>query len=790
MNDFCQVDVSALSDFDLVVARFDRQGVLRYLNLAGQDLLGTEGAGEVSLADLFPDAAERDRMLLRLGERLQRKADVYRTVFQPLGTRAGDPPIPVSVYAMPEANTDGEIIGSFALVRDLREEHARSAIHRAIETATTVQGLFEGVSAALRPLLAFDDFRVTSISKSRQHLRTMYSMDAAAARQYRHRWWPMPPFILATFEDEIPQVIESSTLLADPNYAALLERDEATRTYFSSGVVQILSLPVVAGNRIVAFVGLESRRDGAFDSRSLALVQRLPLTDAVTAALHLEERDRQQTVFELIRQMNQQSSDVRSLALAVVQKLADCFGWEHVSIFKNDERRDQVRLVCQSTRPGFELDPKFALPRRRPSPGGSEPNGAIASAALSGQIVNVSDTGTARSTDYVRGVKDISSELAIPVPGEPVRWILNVESKMTNAFAAEEIELLELLAAEAGSVLQRSALFEMQTAVLRTINDAVLETDLDGRIRWCNAAAERLLGGGEVELTGLSVTDLIDDADLGAALATTSSFTHRQTVLRSSTGRRLPALLSGSTLPEHLDGRAYVLSDLSFQEELQRLGELKEVFRHAAMEGRVPLALAATWLEQCGHLLPEGMAAKILRQLGRADLPLERLMRLSAADDSRPSDCTADLRRAVEVTLAELPDTLREAVDVDMAGESLRVNCGFDDLQFCVESLLTFALRTRPQSRQLRVAASRSTDCAVLSILGAWAPDLLSEREPGPSERWRRKSLRDLTMGESVVDGIVRGAGGRYHSRLEGQLALEITLPLQDAEARSAESIA
>jgi hypothetical protein len=42
MNDFCQVDVSALSDFDLVVARFDRQGVLRYLGSAAVECLLAE----------------------------------------------------------------------------------------------------------------------------------------------------------------------------------------------------------------------------------------------------------------------------------------------------------------------------------------------------------------------------------------------------------------------------------------------------------------------------------------------------------------------------------------------------------------------------------------------------------------------------------------------------------------------------------------------------------------------------------------------------------------------------
>lgn len=779
-----RIDVSALDAFKTAVARFDDRGTLTYVNRAAARLLHCEAADHVHLSQLFVDDEARKQVLAELEDRLTGNSSTYRTNVRPFGAALD---VPISVFALPDSDEDGQPLGSFALIDDLREEEVRDRMHRIIEQAQSVDDLLGPIGDEMRALFEFDELRVTAISGGRKHLRTLFSDDRARGTRYPFRWWPMPPFILETFEKETPRVIDIDELFSDPRYGELLARDPAMQTFRDSGVQEILSLPVMEGNQIVGFFALDTRRKGTYDPAALKRLQRLPIAEAVAAAVRIEERQRQQTLFNLLNDLLSHSHDVKGVAETLVQQLSDCFGWEHVAIFQNDERRDLVKLVCQSARDGYGLPAGFFLPRHISKPWRDEigSNGAIARSALTGLRVDIPDTKQATPGLYVEGVPGIGSEIVIPVPGDPVRWILNVESTLTNAFAEEEIDLLRMVADEAGSVLQRSALLERQTAVLGSINDAVIETDTDGRLRWCNVAAHAILGLVQEDLATLSIADLAEEGALRSVLKTTASFSHRETSLIRRDGRTVPVLLLGATLPEHLDGRVYVASDLTVHKELQRLAALKEVFRHAAMEGRVPLALASSWLEQSARQFPDtrAMVDKVLSQLGRADLPLERLLRLSETRSDEKEDGYADIRRAVEVTLRELPDSLRDDIDLQSSAEFAPVNCGFGDLQFCVESLLSFGLRTKPLSKRLNVTIAQTQDRAILSVVGDWVPDLGSSENASTNERWRRKTLKDLTLGQSVIEGIARRSGGRFRSMLDRELALELTLPLRSGDS-------
>jgi hypothetical protein len=46
------------------------------------------------------------------------------------------------------------------------------------------------------------------------------------------------------------------------------------------------------------------------------------------------------------------------------------------------------------------------------------------------------------------------------------------------------------------------------------------------------------------------------------------------------------------------------------------------------------------------------------------------------------------------------------------------------------------------------------------------------------TERWRRKTLYDLTLGDSVIDRIVTRGGGHYACALEESLYLQIAMPV------------
>jgi PAS domain-containing protein len=782
MKDFYRIELAAMDEFDIAVARFDCKGELTYLNAAGKKLLGAVKPGTVDLRMLFPDPAEYELVTRELKTRLDGKSSAYISTFRRLDEPT-HPPIPVRIYAFPDSDTDGTVTGSVALIRDLREEQVRAGIHAAIQASVDNEQLFTAVARQLQTLFEFDEFRVTTISKSRLHMRRLYSSDAQAGAKYPFRWWPMPPFVQKTLAARRAGVTEVCQMIADPNYAELLKTDSALLAFLNSGVRQILSFPIMQDNQIVAFVGLDSRRDGRYTQEAADLLARLPVAEAAMAAIHREQHDRQQVVFDLTRGLGAMADDVKRVAGKLVSRLVESFGWDHVSIFQREDGTDTLLLLCQANSNGVSLPDNCVISCADSPPQRAAPGGALARAALSNQVINTPGTRLEGPFAASPAFSGAGSQLAVPIAYRRAAWVLNVESRQTNAFAAEEIELLELLAREVGSVLHRSALFELNTTVLRSINDAVIETNTAGDIRWCNTAATRLLGIEPATGAVIKMLDLVTDQQRREQLPPEGNFSHCELELRATSGRAVPVLLSASELPDHLGGRVFVATDFTFQKELQRLSELREVFSHAAMEGRVPLSLASIWLQQWAagdSPLPTPDAVnQVLRQLARADLPLERLLRLFSLPPDAVARCE-DFGLALETTLSELPPSLADVIETTRPGVALPVRADFNDLQFCIESIISFALRTRPQSMHLQLWLARQNRCAILRVEGNWLADVGNASVAGSPDRWRRKTLIDLTLGESIIERVVEQAGGTYSCQLEPRLKFMIELPLQD----------
>lgn len=775
MGDSCRVSLASLDNFGLAVARFDRAGVLTYQNAAAARLLGVPPDTYVDISMLFPNEAMRTRVRAEIRERMKGKCANYRTAFHPpcAGGEASD--IPVSVFAFPDSDTEGEVLGSITLIQDLREDVLRERIHKAIEENADNQTMFRELSSHLALLFDFDELRVVTISNSRVHLRRLFTSNDLANARYPFRWWPMPPFLQETLHEWQPTIMETDEMLADPNYRELLERDDATRAFFESGVRQILSVPIYDDNHIVAFFSLDSCVGGRYNEESLKLLQRLPIAQAVLAAIHREQRDLQNHKSKLLCDISAKSTNVRSVAQELVQRLVNDFGWAHVSIFQCDSARCQFRLVFQSNMSDSPVLPKaFEI-------SGDSASSAIIEAATTESLVSVTTTRARGALAAQQGFKPAGSQLALPIKGRNILWILNIESTYENAFSTEEIDLLQTLASEIGKVLRLSTMFEMQSAVLGSINDAVIETSETGLVRWSNHAAHMQFGLDNDARDHACIFDLIVDPAIRDKVRTSKYFEYVHLDMHGVGGRQVPVLMSGTMLPSHLNGRVYVITDFTYQKEVQRLTELKDVFRQAAFEGRVPLSLASVWLKQLAdeHPALRESVDKIAAQLKRADLPLERLLRLFSAEATPAADPRADMNLALRMTLAELPHSLLNEVDSSISTVPLPVAVSFDDLQFCVESMISFGLRTRPQSKKLRVCSELDDVNAVFSVQGDWSPDMSSDQPLGPAEQTRRKSLSDLALGQSVIERIIDGGRGYYEWGLDGVLCLRFSLPLR-----------
>ncbi|MDB5818404.1 MAG: sensor hybrid histidine kinase [Rhizobacter sp.] len=781
MTQSIALNVQALSSFELAVLRFTPQGVCSFANLAADRLLGEGHPGAVGLTldQLFPGAIERGAVADELGKRLAGHASSYRTKFTRPGTAEV---VPISVFAFPVLDSNGGIAGTMAIVRDLREERVAAAIHEAVETLRTDQHMLAAVAVELRRLIDFDDFRVVAISRGRHHLRTIYTTDDAAERRYPFKWWPVPPFLLDTLDTEVAKTMDIRRMFEEPRYAEMARQDVGARAFLESGMRHSLSLPIVQGDRIVAFVALDTRSARPYDAADIALCDRLPLSQAVLMALHFEEEARLHACVDLIRELGARSLDVKSVAATLTERLAAHFGWDHVAVFQHDEDDHTFKLLSQSSSSGRKMDDGVTLPND---------SGIVAAAFARQAEINVPDIASSRQRvvagepSYIEGVSGMASELAMPIPGDTPRWVLNVESRLGLAFAEEEIDTLRLVTVEAGHILERSALLELRDAILHSINDAVIETDRRGTIRRANPAAERILASTQAKLSGQSLAAFIADAAIGEAIASADSFSRREVEIRSSEGRSVWALLSGATLPENLGGKVFVASDLTYEREVQRIGALKDVFRNASLESRTPLSLAAGWLGQLATVEPTtaSIVERVLKQMRKADLPLERLLRLATPDAAREALLAPiDLRMVVAEVLDDLPESDQQSISVAPSPRPAMVRASRAGLHFCFESALSFALRTRPQDRQIQVAVTMTATRAAISLVGEWAPDLGEDQESGIRQRWRRQTLTDLALAADEIDAILARASGRFRSQLDERLMFEMELPLAAAQ--------
>jgi PAS domain S-box-containing protein len=783
-----QIHARALERFEVPVVRVGSEAEILYANKAMLDLLGTDTYAGLKVRDWLADSEDWGQVEQELTRRLKGEASTYELKAKRVGRSE---PVPVAVFAVPEVDAAGNITGSIAFVTNLLESQVQRAMHEAIETRRTGEEILRELDNQLGRLLTYDNLRVTVVSRARGHLRTLYSTRPNPGGPLR--WWPMPPFVRQLIDEHQAKSIDLEGWF-NQRGAEQVSRDPRAIAFRKEGYKHTLSIPVKQEEETIAFISLDTKQDRPFAQSEIDLCTRLPLAEGTLMALHYEEAERSGALIDLIRDLNagfagRQRLGARPAALPghiqraakiLVNRLATHFKWQHVSIFRYDERADRLWLLQQASDRKFRLKRNYSIPASK---------GLVGKAFRTGQIVNVGNVkDRAQAPEYVVGVKGILSELCVPVPGHPIRWVVNIESQHENAFVEEEISTVEMLVREAGNILERAALLEMRHAVLASVNDAVIESNSAGVIRRVNPAASHLLG--RKRLVGKKITDFLVNEEAKAAVERAASFSRMEGgLLRRPEGGRqeqVRVMISGAELPTDLGGKVFVLSDLTYHKELKRLDLIKEVFRQAALETRIPLALAASYLAQATRDL--GWAAdgvdRILKQLRKADLPLERLLRLAGDGDERHQFVVpVDLKEMLESTIRELPAAEQVQIDCNGRGSAL-VRVPRESLSFCIESMLSFALRTRPPNKKVALELERERGWAKISVKGNWPVVLDSSAGNEITGRWRRKAIEDLTLARDVLAKVAERSGGSFHGRLDKTLALDLRLPV-DSDARA-----
>ena len=187
------------------------------------------------------------------------------------------------------------------------------------------------------------------------------------------------------------------------------------------------------------------------------------------------------------------------------------------------------------------------------------------------------------------------SALYVPlVSSDEVIGVLTAMSRTVAAFTDEDLHTLELLAGILASALANARAYEerlasegalaFQAQLLQSVQQAVVATDMDGRITYWNPYAEQQFGWTAAEATGRLARELIVPADcrdesarIRSRVENGESFIGDYELQRRD-GTRFTALTS-NTVVRGADGRA--VGFIGVSRDVMKERELEEQLRHS-----------------------------------------------------------------------------------------------------------------------------------------------------------------------------------------------------------------
>jgi PAS domain S-box-containing protein len=769
---------TALDDIPLGVVRLSTAERITYLNRAAREIYNNQLALGDRLADLSMDAASRDLLRREISERFTKQRGSSYSI-RLLGKTSNTSTI-IEVSAVPEYDEDGKLIGSIAFLRDLSLEVAMLDMHKVIASSTSWQHLLRGVAAALHKNIAFDSMSVTVISKSRNHLRNLIETDIEHKRAQPMKWWPMPEMVRAMLGGIVSESISVDTLFSKTPFKELAETDAATQEWIQRGFKHLLRYPVYHLGELVAIVSLHKTDDTPFGRVEEQIFRQLPIEEAVNIALTLDKKAEADFYLDVIQDLGSVADNANELQRRLVDQLSKYYNWEHVSLFSADYDKHVFRLVCQSRTGSAWIADGYEQPFDC---------GLLGEVLRTQAAVVVADvTALQPGAAYVEGMKTTRSEMCLPIPGSRLRWILNVESTQKDAFADEEQQSVELLLSVVGFILDRAAVIELKAALFDSVADGVVLTSREGLIEEINPAGARMFGRAPTEMLHRSLAlflgppEATADSDaegesFGESLIAVNMLPSTEVGIRAAGGQRIPALASAAPLPNNLGGKVFVLSDLTFPTRLKQLENLKQVFSTVASETRVPLALACTFLGDVANGVADvnELASKALAQLRKADLPLERLIRLSAQPQDQPLPVSVmDVGDTVSRLVSELPRHQANAISIMHATEETLAKVGFPEFAFCFQSILAFLLRRKAQIDRLQIKIENTEKRTVVAIQ---LEGTMAHAADPQSIMYEDNALREFSFPQDAIANLITRMGGEFHAPQAGDPRFVLTLP-------------
>lgn len=242
-------------------------------------------------------------------------------------------------------------------------------------------------------------------------------------------------------------------------------------------LVNIIILSKAAADAVMAWPGLSPPMPDAAAERIIIFISLLVISFSTRFLVNQMSRATQAArrgtaLLQSVAEIGQALSkllDMDELLNTSVEMIRDRLGFYHVQVFLVDDSAETARLAASTGAVGRKL-----LERKH--------NLVVGSQSVIGQVTLVGRPVIARDTDpvYYRNelLPDTRAELAVPIlDGDRIIGALDVQSRSVEAFDADRVQAIQVMANLLGTSIRNARLFEMQAHSAAETKRLYLETE-------------------------------------------------------------------------------------------------------------------------------------------------------------------------------------------------------------------------------------------------------------------------------------------------------------------------
>ncbi len=569
-------------------------------------------------------------------------------------------------------------------------------------------------------------------------------------------------------------------------------RSPGLDTGYDEMALSAVAVPLLGRQDVIGILTLTSRQVGFFNPEHQALLQAIASQAAIAienVQLFSVEHKRVQELTalnQIAREINRFTYSTQ-LMDNLPRLIQDNLGYPVVAMWNGIARKPgppaskgasaELRL-CSIVGNARDIDPDILV--------------AVPQEAATGAPIYISDPERSPSV------------MAVPVClNETVRGVIVVYDMRSNAFQDGDHIMLETLATQVASALERVGMFESieqeqrrLLAVLRSAADAILVMDAEMRLTLANPAGEQLFQDAESRVgqpmpSGEGYDDLIGLLD-----QVRQSGEHCQGEVSWPDGRTFSVLVT----PVEEGGQVAVLHDVS---NFMALAELKnEYIATASHDLKNPIMAVLGYSDLLAKAGPlSEMQADFSRRIRNSALQMRDLV-LNLLEISRLESGVAmqqevvDLHELLNVVAQELHEQVQakgHTLTMDLcSGTDQMPEAGHPKvdgdrtlLQQMARNLLSNAIKYTPQGGEISLATRMDGDQIRVMVqdngIGIPAGDL-----PYVFNKFYRvstdatKDVEGTGLGLSIVKSIVENHGGvvAVDSVVDSGTTFTVTLPL------------